>query len=122
MSIEKLKSLYFLNLLMSPKKREPKEPKISLKDIEEKEINIRDFENKHKFYSGIRWGVFLGLFGNLFVLVIYDAFIKSFLTNKLIISFVLIICAIILFVILTFLKDKQIKIELEKEKEEKIVE
>lgn len=101
---------------MSPKKREPKE-KISLKDIESKELIIKNLGEKDRFYNGLKWGIFLSLFGNLFVLLFYDSVVKYFLKDQKAIVLVLIITAIILFIILTFLKDKQIKVSDEKDRE-----
>ena len=102
---------------MSPKKREPKEPKISLKDMVSKELIIKSLEQKDRFYSGLMWGIFLSLFGNLFVLLFYDSVVKYFLKDQKSIIFLLIATAIILFIILTYLKDKQVKANLEKDKE-----
>ncbi len=103
---------------MSPKKKEPKEPKISLKDIESKLLFINELGRKDRFYNGLKWGIFLSLFGNLFVLLFYDYVVKYFLKDQRLIVFILIITAIILFIIFTFLKDKQIKASEEMNKED----
>jgi len=100
---------------MSPKKKSQK--KISVKEIQSKESIVESLGEKDRFYKGIRWGIFLSLFGNLLILIFYDSVVKYFLKDEKSRVFLLIITAIILFILLTFLKDKEIKASDEKDKE-----